>query len=69
MTENDKNDLKVPRFDSLNQALSRDTRIKGWTQAVKCTSLSLFVMKGASLLQTLYNGLSEWTTLIFSSGY
>jgi hypothetical protein len=24
MTENDKNDLKVPCFDSLNKALSRD---------------------------------------------
>ena len=53
MTENDKNDLKVPRFDSLNEALSRDTRIKVWTQAVKCASLSRFGMKGAVLSQAL----------------
>jgi hypothetical protein len=33
--ECDKNDLKVPRFDSLNKTLSRDTRIKVWTQDVK----------------------------------
>ena len=26
MTEHDKNDLKVPRFDNLNKALSLDTR-------------------------------------------
>ena len=33
MTENDKNnDLKVPRFDSFNKTLSRDTRIKAWTR-------------------------------------
>ena len=55
MTENDKNDLKVPRFDSLNKALSRDTRIKVWTQAVKCASLSRFGMKGAALFQALHN--------------
>ncbi len=35
MTENDKNDLKVPCFDNRNKALSRDTRIKVWTQTVK----------------------------------
>jgi hypothetical protein len=28
MTENDKNDLKVPRLDILDKPLSRDTRIK-----------------------------------------
>jgi hypothetical protein len=55
MTENDKNDLKVPRFDNLNKALSRDTHIKVWTQSVKCESLSRFGMKGAALFQTLYN--------------
>jgi hypothetical protein len=55
MTENDKNDLKVPRFDSLNKALSRDSRIKVWTQAVKCASLSRFGMKGAALFQALHN--------------
>jgi hypothetical protein len=55
MTENDKNDLKVPRFDSLNKALSRDTKIKVWTQAVKCASLSRFGMKGAALFQALHN--------------
>jgi hypothetical protein len=55
MTENDKNDLKVPRFDSFNKALSRDTCIKVWTQAVKCDALSRFGMKGAALFQALYN--------------
>jgi hypothetical protein len=55
MTENDKNDLKVPRFDSLNKALSRDSRIKVWTQAVKCASLSRFGMKSAALFQALHN--------------
>jgi hypothetical protein len=49
MTENDKNDLKVPRFDSPNKTLSRDTKIKVWTQVVKCVSLSLFDMKDTSL--------------------
>jgi hypothetical protein len=55
MTENDKNDLKVPRFDSLNKDLSRDSKMKVWTQYVKCVSLSRFGMKGAALLQTLHN--------------
>jgi hypothetical protein len=55
MTENDKNDLKVPCCDSLNKTLSRDTKIKVWTQDVKCESLSRFDMKGTALFQTLYN--------------
>ena len=56
MTENDKNnDLKVPRFDSFNKSLSRDTRIKAWTQAVKCAAMAKFGMKGATLFQALYN--------------
>jgi hypothetical protein len=55
MTKNDKNDLKVPCFDSFNKPLSRDTRIKVWTQAVKCVSLSRVGMKGVALFQTLYN--------------
>jgi len=55
MTENDKNDLKVPRFDSFNKALTRDTRIKVWTQAVKCSAMRKFGIKGATLVQTLYN--------------
>ena len=55
MVENDKNDLKVPSFDGLNKTLSRDTRIKVWTQAVKCATLSRFGMKGAALSQALYN--------------
>ena len=49
MTKNDKSDLKVPRFDGLNKALSRDTRIKVWTQAMKRASLSRFGMKGTAL--------------------
>jgi len=54
MTENDKNnDLKVPRFDSFNKSLSRDTRIKAWTQAVKCAAMAKFGMKGATLFQAL----------------
>jgi hypothetical protein len=55
MTENDKNDLKVPRFDCLNKTLSQDTKIKVWTQAVKCVCLSHFGMKGAALFQALHN--------------
>ncbi len=47
MTENDKNDLKVPRFDSLNKTLSRDTKIKVWIQDVKYVSLSRFGMKAS----------------------
>jgi hypothetical protein len=55
MTENDKNDLKVPRFDNLNKVLSRDTHIKVWTQSVKCVSHSPFGIKDAALFQSFYN--------------
>ena len=56
MTENDKNDLKVPLFDNLNMTLSRDTRIKVWTQSVKCVSLSRFDMKDSDPYQ-------DWRTM------
>jgi uncharacterized OB-fold protein len=42
-------------FDILNKVLSRDTKIKVWTQAVKCVSLSRFGMKVAALFQALHN--------------
>ena len=53
--ENDKTDLKVPRFDHQNKSVSRDTRIKTYIQAFKCAALAKFGMKGSALFLPLYN--------------
>ena len=55
MTEHDKNDLKVPRFDSLNNSLSRDTHN---TKAGK-TSLCC-VLLGQRKLPRLLRPSSRW---------
>ena len=53
--ENDKTDLKVPRFDHQNKSVSRDTRIKTYIQAFKCAALAKFGMKDSALFLPLYN--------------
>jgi hypothetical protein len=53
--DNDKTDLKVPRFDHQNKSVSRDTRIKTYIQAFKCAAAAKFGMKSSALFLPLYN--------------
>ena len=46
-------DIKVPKFDHSNKAVSRDSKIKAYAQSCKCAALAKYGTKGGVLFQPL----------------
>jgi hypothetical protein len=45
--------IKVPKFDHSNKMISRDTKIKVYTQSFKCAAMTKYGTKDRTLFQTL----------------
>ena len=45
--------IKVPKFDHSNKAVSRDAKIKAYWQSFKCAALAKYGTKGGSLFLPL----------------
>ncbi len=45
--------IKVPKFDHSNKTVSRDSRIRAYTQSFKCAGMSKYGTAGGALFQPL----------------
>jgi hypothetical protein len=45
--------IKVPKFDHSNKTVSRDSRIRAYTQSFKCAAMAKYGTAGGALFQPL----------------
>ncbi len=45
--------IKVPMFDHSNKTVSRDSRIRAYTQSFKCAAMAKYDTEGGTLFQSL----------------